>query len=75
MGLMRKLGEADEESLASIENEVDRLTRMVGDLLLLAQAEAGAVPLDMASGRAGYHPAGSLPADARAGRRTRQTRI
>jgi len=43
VGLVRKLG-PDEESLSSIENEVDRLTRMVGDLLLLAQAEAGAVP-------------------------------
>ena len=46
VGLVRKLG-PDEESLSSIENEVDRLTRMVGDLLLLAQAEAGAVPFDM----------------------------
>ncbi len=45
-GLMRKLGEADEESLAGIESEVDRLTRLVGDLLLLAQAEQGQLPLD-----------------------------
>mgnify|MGYP001377342541 FL=1 len=44
--LMRKLGEADEESLAGIESEVDRLTRLVGDLLLLAQAEQGQLPLD-----------------------------
>ena len=43
--LMRKYGEVDEESLASIEAEVDRLTRMVGDLLLLAQAESGRLPL------------------------------
>jgi two-component system, OmpR family, sensor kinase len=48
VGLVRKYG-VDEESLSSIENEVDRLTRMVGDLLLLAQAEAGAVPFDMAT--------------------------
>jgi two-component system, OmpR family, sensor kinase len=48
VGLVRKLG-ADEESLSSIENEVDRLTRMVGDLLLLAQAEAGSMPFDMAA--------------------------
>ncbi len=45
VSLMRKIGEADEESLASIESEVDRLTRMVGDLLLLAQAESGRLPL------------------------------
>ena len=44
--LMRRFGDSDEESLATIENEVDRLTRMVGDLLLLAQAESGKLPLD-----------------------------
>lgn len=44
--LMRKIGEADEESLSSIEAEVDRLTRMVGDLLLLEQAESGRMPMD-----------------------------
>jgi signal transduction histidine kinase len=43
--LMRKLGCSDEESLSSVEDEVDRLTRMVGDLLLLAQAESGKLPL------------------------------
>jgi signal transduction histidine kinase len=31
--------------MESIENEVSRLTRMVGDLLLLAQAESGKLPL------------------------------
>jgi len=36
---------SDDESLESIENEVDRLTRLVGDLLLLAQAESGKMPL------------------------------
>lgn len=45
VGLMRKLKEFDEESLVTIEDEVDRLTRMVGDLLLLAQAESGKIPL------------------------------
>jgi len=48
VGLIRKLGEADEESLGGIEQEVDRLTRMVGDLLLLAQAESGRLPLALA---------------------------
>ena len=45
VGLMRKIKEFDEESLVTIEDEVDRLTRMVGDLLLLAQAESGKIPL------------------------------
>jgi len=44
--LIRKLG-LDEESLDSIKDEADRLTRMVGDLLLLAQAESGAIPLHL----------------------------
>jgi two-component system OmpR family sensor kinase len=44
--LMRRIKEADEESMDSIESEVDRLTRLVGDLLLLAQAESGKLPLD-----------------------------
>jgi signal transduction histidine kinase len=44
--LMRRMGDSDPESLDSIENEVDRLTRLVGDLLLLAQAESGKLPLD-----------------------------
>jgi len=46
VGLMRKLECGDEESLDSIDGEVDRLTRMVGDLLLLARAESGKLPLD-----------------------------
>ena len=44
--LMRRMGYSDNESLEGIENEVDRLTRLVGDLLLLAQAESGKLPLD-----------------------------
>ncbi len=32
-------------NLDSIESEVQRLTRLVGDLLLLAQAESGKLPL------------------------------
>jgi two-component system OmpR family sensor kinase len=43
--LMRRMERTDEESMVSIENEVDRLTRLVGDLLLLAQAESGKLPL------------------------------
>jgi two-component system OmpR family sensor kinase len=45
--LMRRMGYSDDESLESIEDEVDRLTRLVGDLLLLAQAESGKLPLDI----------------------------
>jgi two-component system OmpR family sensor kinase len=45
IGLMRKIKDFDEESLVTIDEEVDRLTRMVGDLLLLAQAESGKIPL------------------------------
>ncbi|MBI3158423.1 MAG: HAMP domain-containing protein [Chloroflexi bacterium] len=45
-GLMRKMGHMDEESLTGIETEIDRMTHMVDDLLLLAQAEAGRLPLD-----------------------------
>lgn len=44
-GLMRQMNQVDDESLASIEEEVDRLTRLVGDLLLLAQAESGKLPM------------------------------
>lgn len=46
--LMRRMGVMDIESMESIQSEVDRLTRMVGDLLLLAQAESGKLPLHMA---------------------------
>jgi signal transduction histidine kinase len=45
--LMRRMNCSDDESLSSIESEVDRLTRMVGDLLLLAQAESGKLPMIM----------------------------
>ena len=44
--LMRRMDCLDDESMDGIESEVDRLTRMVGDLLLLAQAESGKLPLD-----------------------------
>jgi two-component system OmpR family sensor kinase len=43
--LIKQMGEADEESLEAISSEVDRMTRMVRDLLLLAQAETGKLPL------------------------------
>ncbi|MFA5873726.1 MAG: ATP-binding protein [Anaerolineales bacterium] len=40
--------QVDEESLDNIEDEADRLTRLVGDLLLEAQAESGKLPLHFA---------------------------
>jgi two-component system OmpR family sensor kinase len=46
VGLIRKIGKAEEEDLGAIETEVDRLTRLVLDLLLLAQAEGGKIPID-----------------------------
>jgi signal transduction histidine kinase len=39
------MGEADSISLDAIAAEVDRMTRMVRDLLLLVQAESGNLPL------------------------------
>jgi two-component system OmpR family sensor kinase len=43
--LMRRMDCTDNESMDSIQNEVDRLSRLVGDLLLLAQAESGKLPI------------------------------
>lgn len=44
--LMRRIKEADEDSLNSIDQEAGRLTRLVGGLLMLAQAESGKLPLN-----------------------------
>jgi signal transduction histidine kinase len=46
--LMRRMAKVDKESLDNIEDEADRLTRLVGDLLLEAQAESGKLPLHFA---------------------------
>ena len=43
--LMRRMKKFDAESLDSIDQEAGRLTRLVTDLLLLAKAEAGSLPL------------------------------
>ena len=45
--LMRRMKRLDEESLTSIDQEAGRLTRLVGGLLLLAQAESGKLALNM----------------------------
>lgn len=44
--LMRRMKSLDEESLTSIDQEAGRLNRLVGGLLLLAQAESGSLPLE-----------------------------
>ena len=44
--LMRRMKDFDAESLDSIDQEASRLTRLVLDLLLLAKAEAGQLPLN-----------------------------
>jgi signal transduction histidine kinase len=43
--LMRRMKRLDDESLTSIDQEAGRLTRLVGGLLLLAQAESGRLTL------------------------------
>ena len=48
LGLMRLIHDFDQEALDSVESEVDRLTRLVNDLLLMAQAEVGELPLSVA---------------------------
>jgi signal transduction histidine kinase len=45
--LMRRMKILDDESLTSIDQEAGRLTRLVGGLLLLAQAESGRLALNM----------------------------
>jgi heavy metal sensor kinase len=46
LDLIRRYG-MDAASLEAIESEVDRMSRMVNDLLLLARADSGAVTLDL----------------------------
>ena len=43
--LMRRMGEYDPESLDIIQDEIKRMTRLVGDLLLLARADGGSLPI------------------------------
>ena len=45
--LMRRMKQLDAESLTSIDQEAGRLTRLVGGLLMLAQAESGKLPLNL----------------------------
>ncbi len=43
--LLRRMGGADSTSLDAIQSEAERMSRLVGDLLMLAQAESGNLPL------------------------------
>jgi signal transduction histidine kinase len=45
--LIRRMG-PDAESLDAVQSEVDRMIRLVGDLLLLSRVEAGTLPLSKA---------------------------
>ncbi|MEK6221499.1 MAG: HAMP domain-containing histidine kinase [Chloroflexota bacterium] len=44
--LMRRVGYMDDDSMRTMEREIDRLTRLVGDLMLLAQVESGVLSID-----------------------------
>ena len=46
LDLMERMGEADPESIHAIQVEMERMTRLVGDLLLLARADSGGLPLN-----------------------------
>ncbi|MEP7285152.1 MAG: ATP-binding protein [Chloroflexota bacterium] len=46
LDLLKRYGD-DPTSMEAIDSEVKRMTRLVGDLLLLAQADGGRLPLDM----------------------------
>ena len=43
--LMRRMGAADPESLDVIKEELERMSRLVGDLLFLARADSGGLPI------------------------------
>jgi two-component system, OmpR family, sensor kinase len=47
VGLMRRMNVMDEESMSSIDMEVDRLVRLVSDLLLHFKMESGTMPLQL----------------------------
>jgi heavy metal sensor kinase len=45
--LLRWRGCADQESIDALSREADRMTRLVGDLLLLSQADAGVLSMNI----------------------------
>lgn len=46
LDLIRHIGVADPELMDIIQDELERMTRLIGDLLLLARADSGALPLE-----------------------------
>ena len=46
-GIMRQTGQLDQESVQNIDREVGRLTRLVDEILVFSQAEAGSLKLDI----------------------------
>ena len=42
---MQRMGEMDEDSIEIMQDELKRMSRLVGDLLLLARADGGSTPL------------------------------
>ncbi len=48
LDLVRRTGEVDPASMEAVVAEVDRMTRLVKDILLLSQAEGGKLPLGRA---------------------------
>lgn len=46
LDLMRHMGVADPESMDIIQDELERMTRLIGDLLLLARVDSGGLPLE-----------------------------
>lgn len=46
LDLMRHMGVADPESMDVIQDELERMTRLIGDLLLLARADSGGLPVE-----------------------------
>ncbi len=44
--LIERMGEADPESIAAVQVEIERMTRLIGDLLLLARADSGGLPIE-----------------------------
>jgi len=45
--LMQHFGQADPDSLAAMQDDIERMSRLVQDLLLLARADSGANPLEL----------------------------
>jgi two-component system OmpR family sensor kinase len=43
--LIRRMGEADDETMDVVQDELMRMTRLVDDLLLLARADTGGLPI------------------------------